>query len=103
MDVDVPVRAVPHAVIQGTAAIKVMPDRGVVDSPVEWGSGALRSRGLVRLSPKPKPRAVSSTTMEMRPPQYQVELLGDDFKVHLHEGPVRPTPIDPREKVVPFS
>ena len=59
VDVDIPAPAVPRFETQGTAAIKVTPDRGVVDCPVERSSGALRSRGLVRLSPKPKPRASS--------------------------------------------
>ena len=100
VDVDVPAPAVPGAVMQSTTAIKTTPGRGGVDSPVERCSGAPMCMRLIRLSPKPKPRVSVSIASESKPPQYQVELLGDDFMVYLHEGPERPTHIDLREKAV---
>ena len=45
VDVDVPAPAVPRAVVsQGTTAINVTPDRGVVDSSVEQSSGAPKTQ-----------------------------------------------------------
>ena len=77
LDVDVPTPAVPQAIMYQGAAIKhIIPDRAMVDPSVRHVGSVPRTEGLGTLSPMLKPRMSLSTTMESRPSQYQVELLG---------------------------